>query len=167
MAGRRERFLKSNFESLSGAEDNNGDAPSKHNKSISNQFREGTNSAVSRNAKTIARAASFRDEEQNRKRLELQRRIEETRKKLQNVRINELINPLFKHYCKPIEAHVIKLFQEFGDFLMSLRSVEPLSVGFLFCVLDFKLLIAFNYLDVISLSTRISYSYDNSCYFVI
>ena len=42
-------------------------------------------SAVQRNARTIARAQSFRDDEQNRRREELQRRIEETRKKLQNV----------------------------------------------------------------------------------
>jgi hypothetical protein len=84
LVGRRERFLKSNFESLSGAEDNHGNHAGM-NKSISNQFfREGS-SAVQRNAKTIARAQSFRDEEQNKKREELQRRIEETRKKLQNV----------------------------------------------------------------------------------
>ena len=40
---------------------------------------------MQRNARTIARAQSFRDDEQNRRREELQRRIEETRKKLQNV----------------------------------------------------------------------------------
>ena len=44
-------------------------------------------SAVQRNARTIARAQSFRDDEQNRRREELQRRIEETRKKLQNVSV--------------------------------------------------------------------------------
>ncbi|XP_059095788.1 mitogen-activated protein kinase-binding protein 1-like isoform X3 [Tigriopus californicus] len=103
LVGRRERFLKSNFDSLSGAEDNGGPSngrrgssvspsgPGPHryttnfmNNTISNQYREG-GSAVQRNAKTIARAQSFRDEEQNRKREELQRRIEETRKKLQNI----------------------------------------------------------------------------------
>ena len=97
LAGRRERFLQSNFESLSGAEDgphpgggghhnqSGGGNSGSMNNSISGQFREGGASALQRNAKTIARAQSFRDEEQNKKRLELQRRIEETRKKLQNV----------------------------------------------------------------------------------
>eukprot|EP00095_Tigriopus_kingsejongensis_P003257 maker-scaffold69_size418775-snap-gene-2.28 protein:Tk03257 transcript:maker-scaffold69_size418775-snap-gene-2.28-mRNA-1 annotation:"mitogen-activated protein kinase-binding protein 1-like isoform x2" len=105
LVGRRERFLKSNFDSLSGAEDTGAtpaarggstpspsvSGPQRHstnflNNSISNQYREGGGpSALQRNAKTIARAQSFRDEEQNRKREELQRRIEETRKKLQNI----------------------------------------------------------------------------------
>ena len=59
--GRRERFMKSNFESLSG----NGPAgvpapieqqpPAAVNNSISNQFREGGASALQRNAVTIAR----------------------------------------------------------------------------------------------------------------
>jgi hypothetical protein len=71
--------MKSNFESLSGADDQ------VNNSSISFKYKSGVDSAVSKNAKTIARAQSFRDEEQNRKREELQRRIEETRKKLQNV----------------------------------------------------------------------------------
>ncbi len=85
LVGRRERFLKSNFESLSGAEDSS--KKDNHNNSISNQFREGGvgPNALQRNAKTIARAQSFRDEEQNRRREELQRRIEETRRKLQNI----------------------------------------------------------------------------------
>ncbi len=91
LVGRRERFLKSNFESLSGAEDaaRGGGGPSSgadpHNNSISNQYRENGPNALQRNARTIARAQSFRDDEQNRRREELQRRIEETRKKLQNV----------------------------------------------------------------------------------
>ena len=86
LVGRRERFMKSTFESLSGAEDGQGQG--QMNNSISNQFREGggPNSALARNAKTIARAQSFRDDEQNKKREDLQRRIEETRRKLQNVR---------------------------------------------------------------------------------
>ncbi len=88
LVGRRERYLKSNFESLSGTEHEQNN--NKLNKSISNQYRESgapavVASAMQRNARTIARAQSFRDEEQNRKREELQRRIEETRKKLQNV----------------------------------------------------------------------------------
>ncbi len=83
LVGRRERFLRSNFESLSGAEDGSKAASSSAaNGSFTNAFRE---SALKRNAKTIARAQSFRDDEQNRKREELQKRIEETRKKLQNV----------------------------------------------------------------------------------
>ena len=81
LAGRREKFLRSNFESLSGANED-GNANKNGASSISNQYR---HSAVERNAKTIARAQSFRDDEQNKKREELQRRIEETRKKLQNV----------------------------------------------------------------------------------
>ncbi len=87
IVGRREHFLKSNFESLSGMEDVAG-SPGMNN-SISNKYKSG-DSAVARNAKTIARAQSFRDDEQNRKREELQRRIEETRKKLQNVSIAPL-----------------------------------------------------------------------------
>ena len=78
--GRREHFLKSNFESLDQSES----AMAALNNSISNKFKSG-DSASQRNARTIARAQSFRDEDQNRKREELQRRIEETRKKLQNV----------------------------------------------------------------------------------
>ena len=60
--GRRERFMKSNFESLSGNGPAPGvgppapieqQAPSAVNNSISNQFREG--GALQRNAVTIAR----------------------------------------------------------------------------------------------------------------
>ena len=102
LVGRRERFMKSTYESLSGAEEphrgtgqNIEKSPQggQLNKSISNQFREG-NSAVQRNASTIARAQSFRDAEQNKKREELQKRIEETRKKLQNVSISLFIRKL-------------------------------------------------------------------------
>ncbi len=77
--GRRERFLKSNFESLGQA----GGDPNAPGNTISNQFREG--SAVQRNAATIARAQSMRDSDQNKRREELQKRIEDTRRKLQNI----------------------------------------------------------------------------------
>jgi len=77
--GRRERFMQSNFESLSGGDEQS--LPSTTN-SISNAWREG--SAHQRNAGTIAAARQMRDAEQNRRREELQRRIEETRMKLQN-----------------------------------------------------------------------------------
>eukprot|EP00092_Neocalanus_flemingeri_P014006 GFUD01015108.1.p1 GENE.GFUD01015108.1~~GFUD01015108.1.p1 ORF type:complete len:974 (+),score=215.91 GFUD01015108.1:67-2922(+) len=78
--GRRERFMQSNFESLSGGDDQS--LPATTN-SISNAWREG--SAHQRNAGTIAAARQMRDAEQNRRREELQRRIEETRMKLQNI----------------------------------------------------------------------------------
>jgi hypothetical protein len=94
LVGRRERFMQSNFESLSAAEL---DAPGANNhihNSISNQYREG--SAVQRNAVTIARAQSLRDNAQNRRREELQKRIEETRKKLQTVRRSS-----FSRFCCP------------------------------------------------------------------
>ncbi|XP_040574255.1 uncharacterized protein Wdr62 isoform X3 [Lepeophtheirus salmonis] len=84
LVGRRERFLKSNFESLG----SNSGLVTESN-SFSNQYREG--SALHRNASTIARAQSFRDKEQNRKREELQRRIEETKKKLQNIGYRSMI----------------------------------------------------------------------------
>ena len=58
--------------------------------SISNRYRESGSSAVQRNAATIARAQSFRDNEQNKRREMLQKRIEETRKKLQEVSQSEL-----------------------------------------------------------------------------
>ena len=83
MVGRRERFMQSNFESLSTAGDIDVSGNHLTNNSISNQYREG--SAVQRNAVTIARAQSLRDSNQNRRREELQKRIEETRKKLQTV----------------------------------------------------------------------------------
>jgi len=78
--GRRERFMQSNFESLSGGDE--GSLTSTTTNSISNAWREG--SAHQRNAGTIAAARQMRDAEQNRRREELQRRIEETRMKLQN-----------------------------------------------------------------------------------
>ena len=80
--GRRERFMKSNFESLSGNNSSNNEAITAHN-TISNQFREG--SAIQRNAATIARAQSLRDTDQNKRREELQKRIEDTRRKLQKI----------------------------------------------------------------------------------
>jgi len=88
--GRRERFMQSNFESLSGGDDVSLPTMSNTN-SISNSWREGgagagqTNSAHQRNAGTIDAARRLRDAEQNRRREELQRRIEETRMKLQNI----------------------------------------------------------------------------------
>ena len=86
LVGRRENFMKSNFESLSGADDlpsHNSTQP--NNMTISNRYRESGPTAVQRNAATIARAQSFRDNEQNKRREMLQKRIEETRKKLQEV----------------------------------------------------------------------------------
>merc|ERR1719507_106313 len=79
--GRRERFMQSNFESLSGGDDGSNSAATN---SISNAWREGGSSAHQRNAGTIDAARRLRDAEQNRRREELQRRIEETRMKLQN-----------------------------------------------------------------------------------
>lgn len=70
--------MKSNFESLAIGNDQQTTS-----NTISNQFREG--SAVQRNAATIARAQSLRDSNQNKRREELQKRIEETRRKLQNI----------------------------------------------------------------------------------
>ena len=87
LVGRRENFMKSNFESLSGVDDlpsHNANQP--NNMTISNRYRESGPTAVQRNAATIARAQSFRDNEQNKRREMLQKRIEETRKKLQEVR---------------------------------------------------------------------------------
>ena len=86
LVGRRENFMKSNFESLSGVDDlpsHNANQP--NNMTISNRYRESGPTAVQRNAATIARAQSFRDNEQNKRREMLQKRIEETRKKLQEV----------------------------------------------------------------------------------
>merc|ERR1719206_1569973 len=73
--------MQSNFESLSGGDDQS--LSSTTTNSISNAWREG--SAHQRNAGTIAAARQMRDAEQNRRREELQRRIEETRMKLQNI----------------------------------------------------------------------------------
>jgi len=71
--GRRERFLQNTFESLSGPDDQSLHSIPTNSNSIS---------AQQRNAGTIARQT--RDADQNRRREELQRRIEETRMKLQN-----------------------------------------------------------------------------------
>lgn len=114
IVGRRERFLKSNFESLSGTEDASGHHPALAN-SISNQYREV--SALQRNAATIKRAQSFRDEQQNKKRDELQKRIEETRKKLQNVSLME--SPLV-HF-----ADLLLPLMWFSDFSTSANAVRP------------------------------------------
>lgn len=92
LVGRREKFLKSNFESLSGAGDaTTNNSNQSNNMSISNRYRESGSSAVQRNAATIARAQSFRDNEQNKRREMLQRRIEETRKKLQEIGYRSMI----------------------------------------------------------------------------
>ena len=72
--------MKNNFESLSGA---SAEQQAQHHNTISNQFREG--GALQRNAATIARAQSLRDADQNKRREELQKRIEQTRRKLQNI----------------------------------------------------------------------------------
>merc|ERR1719319_456975 len=74
--------MKSNFESLSGNDDLHSLGNNATN-SISNAWREG--SAVQRNATAIAAARQTRDDAQNRRREELQKRIEETRLKLQNI----------------------------------------------------------------------------------
>merc|ERR550532_572495 len=89
--GRRERFMKSNFDSLSGNPGSQSAIPAAidqqtsaaMNNTISNQFREG--GAHQRSAVTIARAQSLRDTDQNKRREELQKRIEDTRRKLQNI----------------------------------------------------------------------------------
>jgi len=88
--GRRERFMQSNFESLSGGDDASMTTSTNTTNSISGAWREtggqaATNSAHQRNAGTIDAARRLRDAEQNRRREELQRRIEETRMKLQNI----------------------------------------------------------------------------------
>jgi len=80
--GRRERFLQSNFESLSGGDETMSSLPL-NTSSISNAYREG-GSAMQRNASTIEKARETRNAEQNKRREELQKRIEETRTKLQN-----------------------------------------------------------------------------------
>jgi len=79
--GRRERFMQSNFESLSGGDETMTSLPM-NTSSISNAWREG--GAMQRNAGTIERARETRNAEQNKRREELQKRIEETRLKLQN-----------------------------------------------------------------------------------
>ena len=91
--GRRERFMQSNFESLSGEEPASLPGPGGLTNSISHAWRgrgeAGAGvSAHQRNAGTIEAARQMRDAEQNRRREELQRRIEETRQKLQNVSQN-------------------------------------------------------------------------------
>ena len=86
LVGRREKFMKSNFESLSGVDDlPSNNSNHQNNMSISNRYRESGSSALQRNAATIARAQFFSDKEQNKRRELLQKRIEETRIKLQEV----------------------------------------------------------------------------------
>merc|ERR550519_2546511 len=99
--GRRERFLQSTFESLSGGEELS------PNSANSNSI-----SAQQRNAGTIAAARQTRDADQNRRREELQRRIEETRQKLQNVRIllRSIRRPIF------IFLKYFHLFLHFSDY---------------------------------------------------
>ena len=63
--GRRERFMQSNFESLSGGDD--ASLPSSMSNSISNAWRDGTGAGASahqRNAGTIGRMKTFRNKEQ-------------------------------------------------------------------------------------------------------
>lgn len=96
--GRRESYLKSNFESLGGQNDNldmtvvsaeteDGSPFNKSNlSSLTSKFLTKSNS----NADMISAVkATQRDPEAARKREELQRRIEETRRKLQSVRVNQ------------------------------------------------------------------------------
>ena len=58
-----------------------------------------------------AAARQTRDADQNRRREELQRRIEETRQKLQNVRY-----PLFPFIRRPIFLKYFHLFLHFSDY---------------------------------------------------
>ncbi|KAF4524053.1 hypothetical protein B566_EDAN013207 [Ephemera danica] len=83
--GQREQFLKNNFESLSGAEHGVGPGGEEGGTSISSQFL--TRSGVApRNVALITAARQTRqDAESVRRREELQRRIEDTRRKLQSV----------------------------------------------------------------------------------
>ena len=53
--GRRERFMQSNFESLSGGDDGSNSSPATN--SISNAWREGGSSAHQRNAGTIGESS--------------------------------------------------------------------------------------------------------------
>lgn len=77
----REKFLKNTFESLSGAEMENETSPNTGKRSISSQHL----GSGSRNSNVIQATRHTRDTENMRKREELQRRIEETRRKLQSV----------------------------------------------------------------------------------
>ncbi len=108
---------------MSGAEDGNKPRlADQHNNSISNQYhREGPN-AMQRNARTIARAQSFRDDEQNRRREELQRRIEETRRKLQNVKLG-----LFLHHMTLISKPLIILQIGYRSTMKGSQSISDLS----------------------------------------
>jgi hypothetical protein len=85
--GQSEQFLKNNFESLSGAEQNGG-VGEEGGTSISAQFH--TRSSVPpHNVALITAAKQTRqDAESMRRREELQRRIEDTRRKLQSVCIS-------------------------------------------------------------------------------
>ncbi|XP_066991483.1 mitogen-activated protein kinase-binding protein 1 [Anabrus simplex] len=89
MVGQREKFLKNTFESLSGAEmDAERIVKDTGGTSISSQFlvRASLGGTQLRNVAVINAAKQARsDTETSRKREELQRRIEETRRKLQSV----------------------------------------------------------------------------------
>jgi len=92
------------YYSTGGAAADADDDNAKSSKSISNRYRE-TGSAVERNAATIARAQSFRDQEQNQRRELLQKRIEETRRKLQDVSTTSFT--LFNKFYREISLEII------------------------------------------------------------
>ncbi|KAI5731936.1 hypothetical protein M8J77_018670 [Diaphorina citri] len=93
LLGQREKYLKNTFESLSGAEDSAKDLAGKK-KSISSQYHGVTTKKLKNDPETL------------RKREELQRRIEETRKQLQsvgnksNIRCSQSISDL-SHIQRP------------------------------------------------------------------
>lgn len=114
--GRRESYLKSNFESLGGQNDNldmtvvsgetdDGSPLNKSNlSSLTSKFLTKSNS----NADMISAVkANQRDPEAARKREELQRRIEETRRKLQSVRVT---NPIFLNKKNSFQVLIFFLF---------------------------------------------------------
>lgn len=79
-----DRFVKTNFESLSGAELQNAERWSATSNSISSQFLTKFNNA--RNLALVTAARQTKDDlNSTRKREELQKRIEATRMKLQSV----------------------------------------------------------------------------------
>lgn len=79
-----DRFVKTNFDSLSGAELQNVDRWSATSNSISSQFLTKFNNA--RNLALVTAARQTKDDlNSTRKREELQKRIEATRMKLQSV----------------------------------------------------------------------------------
>ena len=82
---------------------------------------------------------SFRDEEQNKKREQLQRKIEETRKKLQNVSKNNKKNVVLLRRKK--------LFQELLECISSVMTAEIVSMTRSVPPSDFSVNFSFPYLD--------------------